>query len=55
MFITHDFGVVSRIADEVVVLQHGRVVEQGPAAEVLTRPSHPYTQALLAAVPSLEP
>ncbi len=55
MFITHDFGVVSRIADEVVVLQHGRVVEQGMAAAVLTRPSHPYTQALLAAVPSLEP
>ena len=55
MFITHDFGVVSEIADKVVVLQHGKLVEQGEAAEVLQRPQHPYTRALLAAVPSMQP
>jgi peptide/nickel transport system ATP-binding protein len=51
MFITHDFGVVAEIADRVAVMQHGRIVEQGPAAEILNRPQHPYTQALIAAVP----
>jgi peptide/nickel transport system ATP-binding protein len=51
MFITHDFGVVAEIADRVAVMQHGRVVEQGTAREVLTAPRHAYTQALLAAVP----
>ncbi|WP_028167423.1 ABC transporter ATP-binding protein [Bradyrhizobium elkanii] len=55
MFITHDFGVVADIADRVVVLQHGKVVEQGAADDVLQRPQHPYTRALLAAVPSMEP
>jgi peptide/nickel transport system ATP-binding protein len=55
MFITHDFGVVADIADRVVVLRHGQVVEQGSADEVLTRPQHPYTKALLAAVPSMHP
>ncbi|MGF6307085.1 peptide/nickel transport system ATP-binding protein [Bradyrhizobium sp. i1.8.4] len=55
MFITHDFGVVSDIADRVVVLQHGKVVEQGVADDVLRRPQHPYTRALLAAVPSMQP
>ncbi|MHC2436686.1 ABC transporter ATP-binding protein [Bradyrhizobium sp. USDA 4451] len=55
MFITHDFGVVSDIADRVVVLQHGKVVEQGAADEVLRRPQHAYTRALLAAVPSMQP
>jgi peptide/nickel transport system ATP-binding protein len=55
MFITHDFGVVADIADRVVVLHHGKVVEQGSAAEVLNMPQHPYTQALLAAVPSITP
>ena len=51
MFITHDFGVVAEIADRVVVLQHGKVVEQGTADDVLLRAQHPYTRALLAAVP----
>ncbi|MCW8086735.1 ABC transporter ATP-binding protein [Sabulicella glaciei] len=51
LFITHDFGVVAEIADRVAVMQHGRVVEQGTASEVLTAPRHAYTQALLAAVP----
>jgi len=55
MFITHDFGVVADIADSVVVLQHGKVVEQGPAEDVLSRPQHPYTRALLAAVPTMQP
>ncbi|MFB9264160.1 ABC transporter ATP-binding protein [Bradyrhizobium erythrophlei] len=55
MFITHDFGVVADIADRVVVLQHGKVVEQGAADDVLQRPQHPYTRALLAAVPSMQP
>jgi peptide/nickel transport system ATP-binding protein len=55
MFITHDFGVVSDIADHVLVLQKGVVVEQGPAQTVLKKPSHAYTQALLAAVPAATP
>ena len=51
LFITHDFGVVAEIADRVAVMQHGRIVEQGPAAEVLNHPRHAYTRALIAAVP----
>ena len=51
LFITHDFGVVAEIADRVAVMQHGVVVEQGDAKHVLTAPQHPYTRALLAAVP----
>ncbi len=55
LFITHDFGVVAEIAHRVVVMQKGRVVEKGLAEDVLERPQHPYTQELIAAVPSLEP
>ncbi len=55
LFITHDFGVVADIADEVAVLQHGRLVERGTAAAVLGAPTHPYTRALVAAVPKLAP
>ena len=55
MFITHDFGVVAEIADRVVVMQHGKIVEQGPAEQVLTRPEHPYTRMLIGSVPSLTP
>ncbi|SFN78053.1 peptide/nickel transport system ATP-binding protein [Bradyrhizobium sp. Ghvi] len=55
MFITHDFGVVADIADQVVVLRHGKVVEEGPAASVFSEPQHDYTKALLAAVPSMQP
>lgn len=55
LFITHDFGVVADIADRVAVMQHGKLVEVGTASEVLNNPQHPYTQSLIAAVPSLTP
>jgi peptide/nickel transport system ATP-binding protein len=55
LFITHDFGVVADIADTVAVLQNGVLVETGTADDVLTAPTHPYTQALIAAVPKLVP
>lgn len=55
LFITHDFGVVADIADRVAVMQHGRLVEAGPADRVLNAPEHPYTQSLIGAVPSLIP
>jgi peptide/nickel transport system ATP-binding protein len=55
LFITHDFGVVADIADRVAVMRYGEVVEQGSAAEVLNHPRHPYTRALVAAVPPLTP
>src|SRR4029079_15488276 len=51
LFITHDFGVVADMADSVAVMRHGRIVEKGTANEVLDNPVHPYTRALLAAVP----
>ncbi|OZI37855.1 microcin ABC transporter ATP-binding protein [Bordetella genomosp. 10] len=55
LFITHDFGVVAEIADRVAVLQRGVLVETGAARQVLEHPSHPYTRALIAAVPPLRP
>jgi len=51
IFITHDFGVIARICDEVVVMLRGQVVESGPVERVLTAPEHPYTRALLGAIP----
>jgi peptide/nickel transport system ATP-binding protein len=55
LFITHDFGVVADIADEVAVLQRGTLVERGTAGAVLGAPTHPYTKALISAVPKLGP
>jgi len=55
LFITHDFGVVSEIADRVVVMQNGRVVEQGTRQSILAAPREGYTRMLIAAVPSLVP
>jgi peptide/nickel transport system ATP-binding protein len=55
MFITHDFGVVADIADRVVVMQNGLVVEQGTRDEILRNPQHPYTKMLIGSVPSLSP
>ncbi|MNQ17995.1 Oligopeptide transport ATP-binding protein OppD [compost metagenome] len=54
LFITHDLGVVAEIADQVVVMQAGRVVEKGDVARIFHQPRHPYTQALLAAVPNVD-
>jgi peptide/nickel transport system ATP-binding protein len=54
LFITHNFGVVEYLADEIAVMKDGRIVEQGPADAVLSAPRDPYTQALLAAVPRLQ-
>jgi peptide/nickel transport system ATP-binding protein len=51
LFITHNMGVVSYLADHIAVMQQGRVVEQGEALQVLQQPAHPYTRTLLAAVP----
>jgi len=53
LFITHDLGVVAQIADRVAVMYAGRIVEEGPSAEVLHRPRHPYTEGLLRAAPRL--
>ena len=55
LFISHDLGVVEQVSDQVLVMQGGRVVEQGSAAQVLRQPRHAYTRALLDAVPSLPP
>jgi peptide/nickel transport system ATP-binding protein len=51
LFITHDLRVAAQICDDVAVMQHGRIVEQGPAADVLTNPKQAYTRALLDAAP----
>src|SRR5260370_34013466 len=55
LFIPHDFGVVAEIADRVVVLRLGDMIEQGAKLQVLQQPREPYTRMLLAAVPALVP
>ena len=54
LFITHDLAVVSQVAESVAVMYAGRIVEEGPTAEILRRPRHPYTEGLLRAAPSLD-
>lgn len=54
IFITHDFGIVARMCDRVVVMYAGRVVEEGPVRNIFNEPSHPYTEALIGSVPKLE-
>jgi oligopeptide/dipeptide ABC transporter ATP-binding protein len=55
LFITHDLGVVRYLADEVAVMYLGRIVETGSTEGLFAKPQHPYTQGLLAAVPSVDP
>jgi microcin C transport system ATP-binding protein len=55
LFITHDLGIVRRIADTVCVMNSGKIVEQGPVEQVFSAPKHPYTKALLAAEPKPDP
>lgn len=55
LFITHDLATVRSIADEVVVMQNGAVVEQGPKAQMFQPPHHPYTEKLLSSVPEMDP
>ena len=54
MLVTHDMGVIAETADRVAVMYAGRVVEIGPVADVIRRPAHPYTDGLMASIPSLE-
>ncbi len=54
LLITHDFGVVAQVADEVAVMYAGRVIERGDVDEMMARPLHPYTHALLATLPRLD-
>ncbi len=54
LFVTHDFAVARFLCDEIAVMYKGRIVERAPAEEIFTRPLHPYTRALLAAVPRVE-
>lgn len=53
LFVTHDFAVARFLCDDIAVMYRGRIVERAPAEDLFTRPQHPYTQALLSAVPSV--
>jgi peptide/nickel transport system ATP-binding protein len=54
IFITHDMGLISRVADEVAVMYLGIIVERGPTADLIDQPRHPYTRGLLAAIPRMD-
>lgn len=54
IFVTHDLGVVAEIADRVLVMRHGQIVEHGSVEDIFGKPQHPYTQKLLAAVPRID-
>ncbi len=54
MFITHDLGVIAELADKVIVMYNGKIVEQGPVLEIFSNPKHPYTRSLLACRPPLD-
>ena len=53
LFIAHDLAVVEHVSDQIAVLEHGKLVEEGSSDQITTRPAHPYTQRLLASIPSL--
>src|SRR5690606_18136308 len=55
LFITHDLGIVRRIADRACVMRGGKIVEHGPVERIFAAPEHPYTKALLAAEPKVDP
>lgn len=55
LFITHDLAVVKYLADHVAVMYLGQIVEQGPSEQIFQSPQHPYTRALLASIPSMDP
>ncbi len=55
MFIAHDLAIVRNLCERVVVMYHGEIVEEGLSEEVFARPKHPYTAALIAAIPDIDP
>ena len=54
MLISHDLGVIAEMADDVIVMYAGRIIEQAPVHSLFAAPSHPYTQGLLASIPAVE-